>query len=174
MFEAKVGDITKENIDAIVSAANGIGVMGKGVAGAIASAAGQSVTEEARLQYKLNIKPFDEGTSYETSAGNLEQNGVKKIFHAVTMKYPGGFSSIYDIENAMVSVLERAVSLGIKSIAFPGLGTGIGGLRPETVAIVMSRTARQYENKINIKIIDKNSFFINNVLKYFKVPSHKE
>ena len=165
MLKAEVGDITKVNTEAIVNAANGIGVLGKGVAGAIRQAAGDIVRDEARSKYKENKFPFEEGTFYTTSAGSLIQQGIKSVYHAVTMKFPGSRSSLSAVEKVLNRILVDAQKNKIKSIAIPGLGTGIGGLDKTSVANITAIVCRKYSMNLDILIIDIDERFIDAVKK---------
>ena len=161
MIHCLVEDITKMKVDAITSAANGVGIMGKGVAGAIAIAAGPSIQIEAKDACQKNGKPFEEGSCYVTGSGNLKRDGVKNIYHAVTMKYPGGATSIYIVRSAIKNVLEQAMANDVYSIAIPALGTGIGRLSKVSVSDAMVREAMNFKNDIrDIYICDINTTFI--------------
>lgn len=162
-----VGDITKvQDVDVIVNAANGIGVMGAGVAGAIAHSAGTS-----NEQNSVNIReivssvvekegPFDVGDVYISDSGLLKRRGIKKIYHAVTMKYPGGQTLLRTISPLLKNVLELAIANGETSIAFGGLGCGIGGLSKKEVAREMAHVSELFDKKIKIQVVDMNEEFI--------------
>ena len=166
MLKAEIGSITESNTEAIVNASNGIGIMGKGIAGAIRDAAGIEVQEEARQKFKDNGKPFDEGECYVTSAGQLKEKGIKNIFHAVTMRLPGGPSSLNTVEKALHNVLKEAKKMKLKSITIPGLGTGIGGLNKISVALITVIVCRQYASRMDICIKDIDKTFIEEVKKH--------
>lgn len=130
MLKYSVEDITKINtVKYICNAANGIGPMGAGVAGAIRRTGGKEIEQEAiQLCASNNIQP---GDIYITNAGTLPYN---KIIHLCTMKYPGSPSSIYIIEKCLNNLIEYCIKEGIKDIALPALGTGIGGVYKTRVA----------------------------------------
>jgi O-acetyl-ADP-ribose deacetylase (regulator of RNase III) len=159
MIIVELENITEAKTEAIVSASNGVGIMGAGVAGAIRHAAGFEVQEEARYICKNN-KTIAEGSFFVTKSGALEKIGIKKIYHAVTMKYPGGLTSLDIIRTVLPKVLEAAIRDGMKSIAIPGLGTGIGGLNKSQVAAIIMRISENYHDKIEIHIVDRNKEFI--------------
>jgi O-acetyl-ADP-ribose deacetylase len=173
MIKIVEGNIVKiTDCEAIVNAANGVGPMGAGVARAIAQAAGQKVKNEV-LKICKEDGPFEAGQSYRSSAGDLQAIGIKYIYHAVTMKFPGGLTSYYDVENALTDVLEKAISDNIKSIAVPGLGTGIGGLDLERVAELMVRRCENYSNIINIYLVDMNETFIQMLKKFLSQETNQ-
>jgi len=161
MIRTLVGDITKlRDVEVIVNAANGIGVMGAGVAGAIARSGGEKFQKEVRMYAQLS-GPFEAGSVYTTESGMMKNLGIQSVYHAVTMKYPGTQSSIDDILKAIKSACNKAISEGVESIAFPGLGTGIGQLDNKQVAQRMATCLLEYSPKIKITVVDINEHFIN-------------
>ena len=163
-------------MDVIVNAANSIGVMGAGVAGAIARSAGLSDSPNGVNIRKIvkevvdNSGPFDVGDVYISDSGLMKRLGVKKIYHAVTMKFPGGRTSLGTIGPLLRNVLETAISNGGKSIAFGGLGCGIGGLSKEEVAREMALVSQEYNGRISIHVVDMNEGFIEEFKKNLSVP----
>lgn len=166
MMKIQTGDITKlREVDIIVNAANGIGVMGAGVAGAISRSAGDLWSSNLR-QYCKDNGPFEPGNCYSNGdAGLLKRRDIQEVYHAVTMKYPGGPTKMEYVIDSVHQCIKRAISEGKKSIAFPGLGTGIGGLDKEAVAHRMATELMNYTDKIDILIIDRNQDFINHFKK---------
>lgn len=161
MIRLLVGDITKlRDVEIIVNAANGIGVMGAGVAGAIARSGGDEFRQGVRI-YAQDNGPFEAGSVYETESGMMKNLGIQNVYHAVTMKYPGTQSSIDDILKAVKSACKKAINEERESIAFPGLGTGIGQLDNRQVAQRMATCLLEYSSKIKITVVDINEPFIN-------------
>ena len=119
------GDITRVSADALVNAANNHLWMGAGVAGAIKKAGGKEIEEEA-----VRKGPIPVGEVIETGAGRLP---VKFIIHAAVMGQDLRTSAEI-IEQATKNSLRKAEELGLKSIAFPALGTGVGGFSLEECA----------------------------------------
>ena len=165
MIKCEVADITHPGTEAIVSAANGCGIMGAGVAGAIREAAGPDIETEARGIIKKRGRPFDEGSCYSTGSGLLRQRGVIKIYHAVTMKYPGGPSSLHFINLCIEESLEMSIKDNMESIAIPALGTGIGRLEINAVASIILQKSKRYDHLLDIFILDKNRLFIETINK---------
>ena len=172
MIIIQTGDITKIKTEAIVNAANGIGIMGKGVAGSIRKSGGYKIQKEAREICKKNGN-INEGSFYVTGPGNLLKNGVKKIYHAVTMKYPGGLTSLNTVSNVLKNIIKDAIKNKLKSIAIPGLGTGIGRLDKSVVAAKMAQIIENYHTLIDISIVDSNEYFIEMVKKSLKTEWEK-
>jgi len=123
------GDITKQEVDAIVNAANSMLIMGGGVAGAILRTGGIEIQEEA-----LKLAPVPVGKAVATKAGRLK---AKYVIHAPTMERPAMRIPKENVQAATKGALECAEQLKIGSVAFPGMGTGVGGLRLEEAAEVM-------------------------------------
>jgi O-acetyl-ADP-ribose deacetylase (regulator of RNase III) len=122
------GDITELDVEAIVNAANNRGIMGGGVAGAIRRKGGIEIEEEARSK-----APWPVGDAIVTGAGKLK---AKYVIHAATMELD--FKTNEEIiRKATRSALKKAKELGVKSVAFPALGAGVGGIPIEKVTRVM-------------------------------------
>lgn len=124
-----LGDITRFEVDAIVNAANSLLIMGGGVAGAILRAGGKTIQEEASKK-----APVPVGKAVATTAGKLK---AKYVIHAPTMERPAMSTSKQNVRLATRGAFECARQLGIGSVAFPGMGTGVGGLNVEEAANVM-------------------------------------
>ena len=136
---AVVGDITRMTTDAIVNAANTELWMGSGVAGAIKAAGGREVEQEAIAQGPIQL-----GEAVATTAGNLPN---KAVIHAAAMGYEGGRMigpTEQSIRNATVAVLLLCDELGLESVAFPALGTGVGGFDLAKCAEIMVEAATSY------------------------------
>lgn len=159
MFIVKCGNIFNFSVEAIVVESNVFGTMGKGLALEVKNKAGEEVEKEAKRICRENEK-IKEGTSFSTKAGDLTEQGIKRIFHAVISQSSGGLTSSYNIENSIRSLLENATRQGIKTIAMPGIGLE-GMFDVENIAILMANICKKFANNINIIIIDKNENFIN-------------
>jgi len=129
------GDITEQNVEAIVNAANNHFIMGGGVAGAIKRKGGKIIEDEAVAQGPVEI-----GEAVVTSGGNLP---AKYVIHASTMDMD--FKTDSDkIAAATRNTLKRADEKKIKQIAFPALGCGVGGFPVSEVAKIMLREIKNY------------------------------
>jgi len=135
MIRVVSGDITGLPVDAIVNAANSHLRMGAGVAGAIKRKGGSSIEDEAVAKGPVAV-----GEAVVTGAGLLKAGYV---IHAAAM----GQDLITDEEKvraATRNALLRAEELRVNSVAFPALGTGVGGLGFEAAARVMISEVRRH------------------------------
>lgn len=154
-------DITKlKDIDVLVNAANGIGVMGAGVAGYIRRSGGDLLEKNVKNICMLHGKPFECGEIYSSDPGLLKRRGYKVIYHAVVMKYPGSPTSTKIVQDLCHSIVNKARTEGYKTIAVPGMGTGIGKLDKKQVARIMVDIFCQYSSGIDIHLTDFNDDFI--------------
>ena len=138
--ELIVGDITEVDAEAIVNPANTLMIMGGGVAKAIKIKGGVEIEREAR-----NKAPVPIGKAISTSAGRLK---AKYVIHAPTVLYPGSKSSMENVEKAVIAALNEAERLGVREIAFPSMGTGVGGLKYSEAAKSMFKAIKDYSKKL--------------------------
>ena len=122
------GDITDAEVDAIVSAANSQLLMGTGVAGAMKRKGGTVIEEDAVRQ-----GPIEAGEAVLSVAGNLP---ATHVIHAATMG-PNLKTDPALIAAATKSSLALVEKHKLTSIAFPALGSGIGGVPPTESAEAM-------------------------------------
>jgi len=128
-IELVQGDITHQNVDAIVNAANTELMVGGGVDGAIHRKAGPAVHEETRVRYPLGCPT---GDAVASSAGQLS---AKFIFHAVGPVWHGGRNGEREqLRSAYRRCLELAVTKQCGSLAFPAISTGIYGFPVDLAA----------------------------------------
>jgi len=127
-LETERGDISQAKVDAIVNAANNHLWMGSGVAGALKRAGGIEIEREA-----VSKGPVEIGEAVVTGGGSLS---AKHVIHAAVM----GQDLQTDqskIRKATRNALLMAQELGVRSIAFPALGTGVGAFPPDAAAEAM-------------------------------------
>ena len=134
-IEVYHGDITQLELDALVNAANNRLWMGGGVAGALKRVGGKEIEDEA-----VKKGPIPVGEVVVTGAGKLE---AKYIIHAVVMGQDLK-TDAEKIRQATRNSLLRGDELNIKSLAFPALGTGVGGFPLGECARIMISEVRQY------------------------------
>lgn len=131
------GDITIEETDAIVNAANSVLAGGGGVDGAIHRAGGPKIMEECR---KIGGCPT--GKAVMTNGGDLK---AKYVIHAVGPIYRDGNSDESDLlASAYRNSLEIAVKKGISSISFPSISTGAYGYPIKDAAKIALNTVIEF------------------------------
>ncbi len=116
------GDITEEDVDAIVNAANEQLAHGGGVAGAIVRAGGRDIQDESR-QWVREHGDVPTGGAAITGAGNLK---ARYVIHAV-----GPVWGMGNEEALLASAVKNALALadehGLGSVSLPAISTGIYG-----------------------------------------------
>jgi O-acetyl-ADP-ribose deacetylase (regulator of RNase III) len=129
VIELVVGDITEQEVDAIVNAANSTLLGGGGVDGAIHRAGGESILAECR-----ELGGCATGDVKPTAAGNLR---AKHVLHAVGPMWRGGGAGEADLlASCHRRAIELAAELGARSVAFPAISTGAYGYPVELAAPV--------------------------------------
>lgn len=131
-----IGDITQQQTDAIVNPANSQLIMGGGVAGAIKRVGGNEIETQAMRQ-----APAPVGKAVTTTAGKLK---AKYVIHAPTMERPAMSIGTENVHKATKGALECAERLKIRNIAFPGLGTGVGGVSLEAATDAMVKALKDH------------------------------
>jgi O-acetyl-ADP-ribose deacetylase (regulator of RNase III) len=126
------GDLTQQDVDAIVNAANNDLELGGGVAGAIARTGGPQIQAECRA-----IGPIEVGDAAITGGGRLT---ARFVIHAASMPL-GGRTSAASLRGSTRRSLEIANQRGLRSIAFPAVGTGIARFPIEECARIMLEEA---------------------------------
>lgn len=131
------GDITNQNTDAIVNAANSGLRGGGGVDGAIHRAGGPAIMEECRT-----IGGCKTGDAVITTGGKLR---ARYVIHAVGPRWAGGGSGEKELlASAYRRSLEVAEEDGLRSLAFPSISTGAYGYPVAEAARVALETVKDY------------------------------
>src|SRR5204862_7727875 len=129
------GDLTEMDADAIVNAANNDLVLGAGVAGAIRRKGGEEIQRECDA-----IGSFLVGYAAITTGGELN---ARFVIHAASMQL-GGKTNADALRRSTAHSLKIANERGLKTIAFPAVGTGIAGFPLKDCAQIMLREAAQH------------------------------
>jgi O-acetyl-ADP-ribose deacetylase len=124
------GDLTEMDTDAIVNAANNDLQHGGGVAGAIRRKGGEIIQQESN-----QIGTIPVGGAAITSGGKLK---ARYVIHAASMEL-GGRTSAADLRSSTAHSLRIATEKGLKTIAFPAVGTGIAQFPIDQCAEIMLR-----------------------------------
>jgi len=129
------GDITAQEVDAVVNAANSDLVLGAGVAGAIRAKGGPTIQAECDA-----IGPIAVGAAAVTGAGELP---ARFVIHAAGMP-PGGSATEEAIRSSVRRSLELASQHGCRSLAIPAVGAGIGGFPAQRCAEILLAEAQAH------------------------------
>ena len=131
-----VGDITQQDVDAIVNAANSSLMGGGGVDGAIHRAGGPAILEECKKIRQVSGR-CPTGQAVITSGGNLK---ARFVIHTVGPVWHGGFANEAALlSSAYKTSLQLAITNDIHSLSFPSISTGAYGF-PVNLASVIALT----------------------------------
>jgi O-acetyl-ADP-ribose deacetylase (regulator of RNase III) len=129
------GDLTDMDTDAIVNAANNDLQLGGGVAGAIRRKGGEEIQRECDAIGSIPV-----GYAAITGGGKLK---ARHVIHAASMQL-GGRTTAANLRTSVAHSLRIAAERGLKTIAFPAVGTGIAGFPIEECASIMLQEAAQH------------------------------
>jgi len=140
------GDITEQDADAIVNAANTTLMGGGGVDGAIHRKGGPKILEECK---RIRVTEWPDGLptgkAVITSGGNLK---AKYVIHTVGPVWHGGIRGEPDLlAEAYRNSLRLAVSKGLKTIAFPAISAGAYGYPIEKASRIALATVKEFLRK---------------------------
>jgi O-acetyl-ADP-ribose deacetylase len=141
--EFEVGDLTEQQVDAIVNAANESLLGGGGVDGAIHRAGGPEILAESRT-----LGGCATGDAKPTTAGQLP---ARWVIHAVGPVWRGGGQrEAEQLASAHRRALEVARDLGAHTIALPAISCGIYGYPPELAAPVAVGVLDEFEQDFEL------------------------
>jgi len=136
----KIGDMTKEEVDAIVNAANSTLLGGGGVDGAIHRAGGQAILEECR-KIRASQGGCPPGQAVATTAGRLS---ARYVIHTVGPVWRGGNQQEDEtLESCYRNSLALADQLECRSVAFPSISTGAYGFPVTRAAQIAIETIKE-------------------------------
>ncbi len=146
IVELVEGDITHEQADAIVNAANSSLLGGGGVDGAIHQAGGPAILDECRgIRAERYPEGLPTGRAVVTSAGDLRATWV---IHTVGPVYGNSSDPEADLTSCHVEALAVADQVGAKSVAFPAISTGVFGYPIYEAARVSLRAVRATQTEV--------------------------
>ncbi len=150
------GDVTDQEVDAFVYYASHDLALGSGFGTAIAIRGGPSIQESLN-----KLSPIGTGEAVVTEAGEMKANF---IIHAVGPRFQEEDEET-KLRNTMLAALKRAEEKGIKTLAFPPMGTGFYGLSLDLSAKVMTETIKAHLNNgqsslqdVQICLMDSREF----------------
>lgn len=156
------GDITRYPADAIVNAANPLLQPGGGVSGAIHHAAGPALARECALIVSYHDM-FEAGDAVATGAGDLA--GTRRVIHAIGPVWRGGGHGEPEVlADAYRRSIEVADELGLRSVAFPSISTGVYGYPVELAAPIALRAVNaalkraQHVTDVSFVLFDAATF----------------
>jgi len=150
------GDLTEKSVDTIVNAANNDLILGGGVAGAIKRRGGPAIQADCDRHGPVRV-----GEAAITTAGELP---AKYVIHAASMRL-GGKTTEDALRTSTRHSLMLAEERGLRSIAFPAVGTGIAGFPMERCAEIMLGAVNDFAQEA--KSVEEVYFVL------FDEPAHR-
>jgi O-acetyl-ADP-ribose deacetylase (regulator of RNase III) len=139
------GDLTEMDVDAIVNAANNDLQLGGGVAGAIRRKGGDSIQRECDAIGSIPV-----GGAAITGGGKLR---ARHVIHAASMQL-GGATTARALRSSTAHALQIAAERGLRTIAFPAVGTGIAGFPiPECAQIMLREVAEHLKKPTSLETV---------------------
>lgn len=145
-IEALEGDITTQQVGAVVNAANSSLLGGGGVDGAIHAAAGPDLLAECRaLRADRLPNGLDVGDAVATGAGNL---AAQWVIHTVGPNRHAGQTDPALLASCFTRSLEVAEELGAASVAFPAISAGVYGWEVDDVATIAIDALEDFRDRV--------------------------
>jgi O-acetyl-ADP-ribose deacetylase (regulator of RNase III) len=140
------GDITRQDADATVNAANTVLRPAGGVDGAITRAAGRAaLADRERAIRERGVPPLPTGTAVATIGGDL---AARWIIHTAGPVYAGKPDDARLLASCHVACLKIADELGARTIAFPAISTGIYGYPLDEAAPIAIEAVRSADTRV--------------------------
>ncbi len=123
----------------VIVPANLQGVMAAGLARDIRIAAGAQIERDLRAQL-----PLIPGEAYLTGPAALQERGVEVVAHAVVVRDPGSTARGHDLEDALISAMQRLEVANVRAILIPFLTTRLAGHTTEVNAHLLAKLVVQH------------------------------
>jgi O-acetyl-ADP-ribose deacetylase (regulator of RNase III) len=145
-IELVEGDITRQEVDAVVNAANSSLMGGGGVDGAIHRAGGPAILAECRELRRTRLPDgLPTGRAVATTAGDLP---ARWVIHTVGPVYARGEDRSALLASCHAESLRVADELGASSVAFPAISTGVYGYPLVEAAPVAVRAVLEADTEV--------------------------
>lgn len=151
MIEFTTGDILQADVEALVNTVNCVGIMGRGIA------------LQFKNAYPKNFKAYEDACARkEVQPGRMfvfetrELTGPRFIINFPTKRHWRGKSRIEDIESGLAALAEEIRKRGIRSIAIPPLGSGLGGLNWADVRPRIAAALRGFDD-LQVVVFEPNA-----------------
>ena len=141
MIESKIGDILQADSEALVNTVNCVGIMGRGIAHQFKNAFPENFASYEAACQRGEVQP---GRMFVFETGQL--TNPRYIINFPTKRHWRGKSRIEDIEAGLQALVEEIRVRGIRSIAIPPLGSGLGGLNWSDVRPRIERALRGFND----------------------------
>jgi O-acetyl-ADP-ribose deacetylase len=153
------GDITEQDVDAVVNAANSSLLGGGGVDGAIHRKGGPEILSECRrIRATIHGSGLPAGRAVATTAGRLP---ARWVIHTVGPVYRGSTDPEGQLASCHVESLRVADQLGARTVAFPAISTGVYGYpldEAAVVAITAVREAQTSVEEVRFVLFDRHAY----------------
>jgi O-acetyl-ADP-ribose deacetylase len=147
-IEAVQGDITEQDVDAIVNTANSSLLGGGGVDGAIHRRGGPAILAECRaIRAERHPDGLPTGEAVATTAGDLP---ARWVIHTVGPVYAAVDSPAVLLASCHTESLRVADELGATTVAFPAISTGVYGYPVDEAAAVAVGAVRDADTKVEL------------------------
>ncbi|WP_394843662.1 O-acetyl-ADP-ribose deacetylase [Pendulispora brunnea] len=147
-IEIVQGDITEQDVDAIVNAANSSLSGGGGVDGAIHRRGGRAILEECRrIRAERYPDGLPTGQAVATGGGRLP---ARWVIHTVGPIYVRSSAPARELASCHIESLRVADELGARSVAFPAISAGIYGYPLHEAAPIALRTVREARTSVEL------------------------
>ena len=163
-IELVEGDITRQEVDAIVNAANSGLMGGGGVDGAILRKGGEEqLADRQRVAAELGPEGLATGGAVSTVAGG--ELKARWVIHTVGPVYKRGEDRSALLAACHTEALRVADGLGARTVAFPAISTGVFGYPPHEAAPVAVRAVRAADTQVEVV---RFVLFDPTILEYFR------
>ena len=150
MIEYRTGDILTTDAEALVNTVNCVGIMGRGIALQFKNAFPANFKAYAAACKRGEVQP---GRMFVFETGTLGTRNY--IINFPTKRHWRGKSRMEDIESGLVALAQEIRERGIRSIAVPPLGSGLGGLNWPDVRARIEAALRGF-NDVQIVVFEPN------------------